>query len=510
MTLKRRPLSVRWMAALIVLLAVVTVATSAISARPAKAATVPAVTSISPQFGPDGSQPPSSPTRHIAGTPRPFKNAEKEIQMSKGKIAGPLACAVIASAPSRRPAMSRRGFSLVSMCLIGALTVVSEGEASAIPATAAGSSSPNLVVNGNFAAPAVKASAGALSLSTQSQTGFTGWKVTAPAANLDASDYLNLAPGGSQAFVLDNGFGLPHTPNTGISQEVVTTPGSAYSLTLEYSATGQQGCPVGSVETGQAMWDGAVVATYSVTVRASDAKTHGAPPVYDVTWHSVQAVVTASTRSSTLALGWATTSCTPNIGAVSLTAVPVAAVTNGFSLLPITGAPVATASPYGTAERQVLTKLPDKYTISSAGVPIASIQASSAAQQPGGAGVLLTWSISPSPQFLKASSATETTYAGAVEKYVVSLLSTAHSDYLAALQAERVPPSSAKTPLASWWGVKVKATSTTNSAMSLQVTEPALPATTIAYTATGVPGVSGPATAASATGALKNLLYYTN
>ena len=141
---------------------------------------------------------------------------------------------------------SRKTLSVVGICVLGALTVVSAAEGSAIPASAAGSTSPNLVVNGDFAAPTVTASAGALALSPQSQAGFTGWKVTAPAANLDASDYLNLAPGGNQAFVLDNGFGLPHTPDTGISQVVATTPGSAYSLTLEYSAIGQQGCPVGS------------------------------------------------------------------------------------------------------------------------------------------------------------------------------------------------------------------------------------------------------------------------
>ena len=195
----------------------------------------------------------------------------------------------------------------------------------------------------------------------------------------------------------------------------------------------------------------------------------------------MQATVTATKACSTLALGWATTVCTPNIGAVSLTAVPITVmVTNGFSLLPALGAPVASASPYGMAERQVLAKLPASYTISSAGVPIASIHASSATQQPGGVGVLLTWGISPSPQFLKASSAQEATYSGVAEKYLVSLLSTAHSDYLSALQADRIPPSSAKTPLSSWWGVKVKATSTTNSPISLQITEAALPATTTA------------------------------
>ena len=164
---------------------------------------------------------------------------------------------------------------------------------------------------------------------------------------------------------------------------------------------------------------------------------------------------------------------------------------------------------HATAERQALAKLPARYTISSAGVPIASIQASSATQQPGGAGVLLTWSISPSPQFLKASHPRRRPMPARVDKYLVSLLWTAHSDYLAALQADRVPPSSAKIPLSSWWGVKVKTTTTTNSAMSLQVTAPALPATTTAYTATGVPGERGPVTAASATTAFRDLLYYT-
>ncbi len=237
---------------------------------------------------------------------------------------------------------------------------------------------------------------------------------------------------------------------------VATTPGTAYSLSWEYSASGQGNCTAGQVETGQALWNSAVVGTYSVTARARDATERKAPPWWQVTWHSAHAVVTATKTSSTVALGFGTTFCTPNIGAVSLRAVPVAAVTNGFSLLPIAGSPVAPTSPYGIAERQVLAKLPANYTVSSAGVPVASMQASSASQQPGGAGVLLTWSISPSPQFLKASPPTETTYAGSLEKYLVSLLSTAHSDYLAALQAERVPASSAKTPLSSWWGLRCR------------------------------------------------------
>ena len=302
---------------------------------------------------------PSSAERHLTEAPLRCPDPEKETQHVERYDRRPAGLRCDSKCTERKASYAEERFQRCGYVPARGVTVVPATDGSAVPASAAASTSPNLVVNGNFAAPPVKASAGALESSSQNQTGFTGWKVTAPVASLDATDYLNPAPGGSQAFVLGNGFGQSRTPNTGISQVVATTLRSAYSLTLEYSASGQQGCPVGSVETGQAMWDGAVVGTYSVAVRASDAQVHGRGlSEYIVAWHSVQAVVTATAPSSTLALGWATTSCTPNIGAVSLTAVPVAAVTNGFSLLPIAGAPNASASPYGTAERQVLAKLP--------------------------------------------------------------------------------------------------------------------------------------------------------
>lgn len=66
--------------------------------------------------------------------------------MSEATIAGPRPCAAIASPPTKRLAISRRRFSVVWRSLLGALTVVSVGEGSAVPASA--STGPNLVVNG--------------------------------------------------------------------------------------------------------------------------------------------------------------------------------------------------------------------------------------------------------------------------------------------------------------------------------------------------------------------------
>ena len=67
--------------------------------------------------------------------------------------------------------MSRRGLTALGVCLVGALTVALVGEGSAIPASAAGSATHNLVVNGNFAAPSVSAAEGAIQLGPGSQTG---------------------------------------------------------------------------------------------------------------------------------------------------------------------------------------------------------------------------------------------------------------------------------------------------------------------------------------------------
>ena len=405
--------------------------------------------------------------------------------------------------------MVSRRFSVVGMCLVGALMATSVTQVLLSPASAATSASSNLVANGNFAAPPLGTTY-ANAESFAPGAGLTGWTNTAPLIEVAGSGFINPAPGSSQTVIISWGYnGGAGKPGTGISQVVTTVPGAAYSLKWELASFGEcVGIFGAGVQSGQALWNGAVVATYSVTAALSEATQSKTAPLYHTTWQPMQVVLTATKTHSTLAFTAATAKCSPAIGAVSLTAIQ-GAVTNGFSLLPTTGIPVALTTPYGMGERQALAKLPANYTISSAGgVPLATIKAKSATQQPGGAGVLLRWSISPSPQFLKASPSVEATYAGAVETYLASLLKMAYSDYLAALQAERVPPSSAKTPLSSWWGVEVTATSTTNNPMSLQLIDAALPATTTTYASTGVPEVTGAVTAASVTGALKNLLYY--
>ena len=145
--------------------------------------------------------------------------------MSRATIPGRRPCAAIASPPSKRLPISRARLGALGMCLLGTLTVVSVGAGSLTPASAAGSTSADLVVNGNFTAPAISTTGGPMELAPGSQraAGFTGWTMTAPVADLDGTGYINPAPGSGATFVLANSFGVPHTPNTGIFQAVATT-----------------------------------------------------------------------------------------------------------------------------------------------------------------------------------------------------------------------------------------------------------------------------------------------
>ena len=73
---------------------------------------------------------------------------------------------------------------VVRMCLVAAPTVVSVGEGSSLPASAAGSASLNLVVNGNFGIPPVGTvfnDAQGQTPQTASQTTGFGATVTTPA-----------------------------------------------------------------------------------------------------------------------------------------------------------------------------------------------------------------------------------------------------------------------------------------------------------------------------------------
>ena len=80
--------------------------------------------------------------------------------MARATIAGRRPCAAIACPPSKRSATSKKRLGALGMCLPGTLTVVSVGAGSVTRASAAGSASADLVVNGNFTAPAISTTGG--------------------------------------------------------------------------------------------------------------------------------------------------------------------------------------------------------------------------------------------------------------------------------------------------------------------------------------------------------------
>jgi hypothetical protein len=223
--------------------------------------------------------------------------------------------------------------------------------------------------------------------------------------------------------------------------------------------------------------------------------------VLNLQWDSMQVVVRATSTLSTVALTYGNTPCAPTLGGVSLVAAQT--TVHGFSLA-TAGTPVALTSRYGIAERRTLAELPSVFTVSVGKVTMATIRSSAAVQQAGKVGVLLQWKITPAAGYLRAASATRVIYARLVQRYLVSLLARAQSDYASALAAEHVAVSS-KTPLASWWGLQVWARSASKRLMSLQISESG-PRPTIAYSAIGVPGVVGTVTAGTAVGVLRNLL----
>ena len=140
----------------------------------------------------------------------------------------------------------------------------------------------------------------------------------------------------------------------------------------------------------------------------------------------------------------------------------------------------------------------------SSGGALCTLQALAADEVGGGAGLLIVWGIAPSAQFIHEGTAQRLAGAQVVAAYLDNLLKKSRSFYLAALEADRLPPQG-RTDLMNSWGVAVRSTSTTGAVMSFQLLMVGNKTTT---KWSGVPLVSSNAPSL-ASQALANLLYYT-
>jgi len=93
-------------------------------------------------------------------------------------------------------------------------------------------------------------------------------------------------------------------------------------------------------------------------------------------------------------------------------------------------------------------------------------------------------------------------------QYLSTLLKSSYSAYQAALTAERIAPG-ATVPLSKSWGVRIEGVSTGGKLMTFGASEANPPTGATTYSESGVPTFSGSVTAATASTALRDMLYYT-
>lgn len=192
---------------------------------------------------------------------------------------------------------------------------------------------------------------------------------------------------------------------------------------------------------------------------------------------------------------------------MTLNAETISENVNGFKVQE-SGAPVPLSGPYGLAEVRMLAKVPATATVTTQGRPVAALTAASASQSPAGTGLVITLSEAPTSSFLEGSSAQQSAGASAMLKYLSTLLSSSYSAYQAALQAERIPLGPTL-PLTKSWGVRIEAVSTTGKLMTFEVAQANPTTGAFTYSETGVSAFSGRLTAATASAAIRDMLYYT-
>ncbi len=344
------------------------------------------------------------------------------------------------------------------------------------------SASTNLIKNNCFVDPTLSGSW--TGVAPSNSTTITDWTTGGPGGVQAINTYWAPSPGCTKSLYLGNTGNIAGT----VSQTVSTKPGITYLLDWYMGSYG------GPLSTMRALWSGAGVASQSLPTCETKSPC----------WTYGQVLVTAT--STTTKVEFADVQASGGGAAIGSVSLSVAPTVNSFAATGLTGI-------YGSAEEQMLSKIPAHAVVKASAIPACALQAASANQVQGNGasrvqsgntnGLELVWTISPTTQYVHEGAAARQTAAIAVDKYLIQLLTTSRNLYLGALQAERVPVPKAGGFINSW-SIAVEADSTTGALMNFQITM-----TSAGTTATwgSVPDITS-TSQAEAPAALANLLFY--
>jgi choice-of-anchor C domain-containing protein len=362
---------------------------------------------------------------------------------------------------------------MLAAALVGTLAPLNTS--SALASTPVG---PNLIVNGCFHDPAI--TTGYIALGPGSVQ-IPDWTVGGNGVDVVTGHHWQPSVRCGQSVSLAGG------GQGSVSQTVNTTFGDIYLLSWNIAANYNCGP---ALKRMAVFWEGKLVALPTFNMTGDSDSSMG--------WVTKQVAVTAADTTSVVEFADATPgggSCGAALDGVSLTLQ--SEVVHGF-------AATNSSDPFSTAERQMLAKLPGHFVLPANGAPVCSLQPIAAEQVDNGGGLLIIWGITPSAQYIREASAAQKAGAKLVQSYLEGLLTSSRDLYVDALKADRVPLVGGSN-LATWWGVRVQSTSTTNVLMSFEISRSGTSSWIAWNNVFGVTSINQ----SLAPQALANLLYYT-
>ena len=383
----------------------------------------------------------------------------------------------------------------VRVCVLAAAgLLVLPGYAAAVTSgTGAGVvTGKDLIINGGFSVPAVPG--GTYAQYAAGATAIRGWTIGNGGVFVVGAQHWQQPPRYTQSIDLAGS-----SPGT-LAQSVPTQAGARYLL--GWWATGANPGYAGPTRAMHVLWDGKLVDSLTFSTKGHTETSMG--------WAQETLVLTATSSSSSLVFADASPTSSAYgaaLGGVTLNMETIFRDVNGFSVQ-VTDVPVPLSGTYGKAELQMLAKIPGKATVTAQGSAVAALTASTASQSSAGTGLVITWVEAPTSSFLQGSPAQQAAGAKAVQQYLSMLLTSSYTAYQAALAAQRIAPGGTA-PFSKSWGVRIEGVSTGGKLMTFEVSEANPPTGATIYSEAGVPTFSGSLTAATASAALRDMLYYT-
>jgi len=383
----------------------------------------------------------------------------------------------------------------VRVCVLAAvgLLVLPAYAAAVTSSTRAGVvTGKDLIINGGFSVPV--APSGTYEAYAAGNTAIKGWTIGNGGVFIVGAQHWQQPPRYTQSIDLAGS-----APGT-LAQSVPTQAGARYLL--GWWATGSNPGYGGTKRAMHVLWDGKLVDSLTFSTKGHTETSMG--------WVHETLVLTATSSSSSLVFADASPTSSAYgaaLGGVTLNMETLFKDVNGFSVQ-VTDVPVPLSGPYGMAEVQMLAKIPGKATVTAQGSAVAALTASTASQSSAGTGLVITWVEAPTSSFLQGSPAQQAAGAKAVQQYLSMLLTSSYTAYQAALAAQRIAPGGTA-PFSKSWGVRIEGVSTGGKLMTFEVSEANPPTGATIYSEAGVPTFSGSLTAATASAALRDMLYYT-